>query len=132
MTNNTALPYGAEKRLMGVSLAAKSPSHTAKIHIAGDYRQALEACRIWCEQGACVSVAKTVFVYTGGEETGVVVTLINYPRFPASPDELDGKALALAEHLILALHQLSASVETPRETFWLSRRDDKLTGDGRG
>lgn len=107
---------------MNIPIVARAPSYTAKIHIAGDYAQALEACRVWCETGACVSVAKTTFVYTGGEETGVVVTLINYPRFPATPGQMDEKAIALAEHLIAALHQHSASVETHRTVFWLSRR----------
>lgn len=100
------------------------PSHTYRIWIAGDYQDAVRACRSFCERGACVAVQRTTFVYTGGVEEGVCVTLINYPRFPATEEEIFSKAHELAEYLRLALFQDSYSIEGPKETVWFSRRDD--------
>lgn len=99
-----------------------APSYKAEIYIGGNYAAAVEACRAYCLKGLCVSVEAADYVYTGGIESGVVVRLINYPRFPKPPAEIEADALALAEYLIRALHQSSASVYTPDNTTWLSRR----------
>jgi hypothetical protein len=80
----------------------------------------LEALR-----GACYSCEPTEFIYTGGRETGSVIRLINYPRFPKYPSAITEEALALAESLILGLDQSSCTVQTPAETFWLTRRTDE-------
>ena len=100
-----------------------APSYPVSVFIAGDAASALQACREHCmKAGLCVTVTATEYVYTGGCEAGVIVGLINYPRFPATPDEMDAKALAVAEMLIERLCQHSATVQSPRNTVWLSRR----------
>lgn len=100
-----------------------SPSCDVVIYVAGDYDDARRICRGWCERGACVSVQRVAYIYTGGEEVGVAVRFINYPRFPVEPAELMRKARELAETLIHGLHQSSASIVGPKETIWLSRRE---------
>jgi hypothetical protein len=101
---------------------AVAPTHDVVIYIAGDYDRAREVCREFCDSGACVSVERTSYIYTGGEESGVAVRFINYPRFPSSEADLVARASDLAERLIVGLHQSSASVVGPTETVWLSRR----------
>ncbi len=97
----------------------------AEIAIAGDHAQAKQICREFCASGLCVTITPTAFIYTGGEEAGVLVRLINYPRFPSSPQALTDRALALAEKLRAGLFQDSFSVITPTETIWHTRREEK-------
>lgn len=108
-----------------IPIIETAESFTARIYIAGSYEGALAACREWCERGACVSVSPAEYVYTRGQESGVVVTLINYPRFPKERSALEGEAIALARLLIKTLHQDTASVETLLATHWLSRRGER-------
>lgn len=100
-----------------------SPTIRFDIFIAGDFDQAKHICREHCfEAGLCVTVEPVSYIYTGGEETGVRVGLINYPRFPTTHDELREKARALADRLMLGLFQHSYSIVGPDETEWFSRR----------
>lgn len=100
-----------------------SKSNTYKIWIAGDYQDALRAIREFCEDGACFAVQPVDYVYTGGMESGVCVTRINYPRFPADDEKISEQMNRLAEHLRDQLFQDSYSIEGPKETVWFSRRE---------
>lgn len=93
------------------------------IFIAGDLAQAKQICRQLCfDVGLCVTVEPVSFIYTGGEESGVRVGLINYPRFPSTADEIGQKARGLADALMHGLCQHSYSIVGPDETVWFSRR----------
>jgi hypothetical protein len=99
------------------------PSMRFDILIAGDIEDAKRICREWCmEVGACVTVEAASFIYTGGQEEGVRVGFINYPRFPSEHDALLEKAQSLADRLMHKLCQLSYTIEGPRDTVWHSRR----------
>jgi hypothetical protein len=102
-----------------------APTFTASIYIAGDPDHARRICAAHCyEIGLCVTVEALDFVYTGGQERGVRVGLINYPRFPTTPKALKTTAEALALVLIDLLYQTSCSIVFPDETVWLSRREE--------
>ncbi len=110
-----------------------APSLTFRIWIAGNYGDALRACREFCSnEGACFAVSRAAYPYTGGMEDGVCVTLINYPRFPKSEAELADKAMRMGEHLKDRLFQDSFTVEGPQETFWASTRADNRTAQSGG
>ena len=95
-------------------------SYTARIWMAGDYDDARRTARQFCaNEGACFAITRTDFIYTGGEESGVMVTLIHYPRFPSTPEALWAKANRLAVQLAAALFQKSYSVEAPDRTEWI-------------
>lgn len=98
------------------------PSIFVRIYIAGDYNDAARVCREWCQRGACVRLSHCDYIYTGGQESGVEVAFINYPRFPAAESELMGKAQNLATELMDRLFQLSCTIEGPTQTIWLSNR----------
>lgn len=101
------------------------PTFTARIYIAGDYNSARDFARQWVsERGACWCLAPADYIYTGGEERGLVATLIHYPRFPRSnpPEHITKEARDFGEALMHRLGQASFSLETPLETFWLTRR----------
>lgn len=69
--------------------------------------------------GVCVSFTPTEFIYKDGMEPGIVVGLINYPRFPESLESIKAKALAIAEGLQAIYRQLKVSVVFPDETVML-------------
>jgi hypothetical protein len=96
------------------------------IHIAGNYDDARRICREFCmEVGECVTVTPTTYIYTGGEEAGVLVRFINYPRFPREAPQIMATAAELAERLMFGLSQHSYTLENPTGTQWVSRRVDK-------
>lgn len=67
----------------------------------------------------CVTVTPTAFLYVGDEEPGAIVGLINYPRFPSTPETIKAHAMALAEELKQALAQNRVTVVFPDETVML-------------
>lgn len=46
--------------------------------------------------GLCITITPTTFVYKDGREQGVVIGLINYPRFPTTKDKLKQTAEEIA------------------------------------
>lgn len=100
-----------------------SPTIRFDIFIAGDLAQAKQACREFCRRGLCVTVEPVAYIYTGGEEAGVRVGLINYPKFPSTADALQQTARDLAEALRERLCQDSYSIVGPETTEWFSTRE---------
>jgi hypothetical protein len=110
---------------MTSSITKYADSHSVQIFIAGEYSLAKKIAREYCDEvGCCVTVAKTTYIYTGGEEKGVVIGFINYPRFPKKPDDIELQAYFLAEKLLKGLDQQSYSIQTPDETKWISYREE--------
>lgn len=100
-----------------------APSFSVRICIAGNRADAARICREYClEIGFCVTLEDAEYIYTGGQESGVVIGLINYPRFPATREEIEGKAIDLGIRLMEGMCQHSFSIVTPLNTFWYSRR----------
>ena len=100
-----------------------APTIRVDVFIAGDLDQAKQVCREFCfEKGLCVTVEPISYIYTGGEESGARVGIINYPRFPSDLEILRGQAHELATALLERLCQHSYSVVGPDKTEWLTRR----------
>lgn len=116
---------------MSLIIRKTEPAFYANIYMAGDIAQAKHICTGHCMTGLCVTVTETEFVYTGGRETGFVAGLVNYPKFPSTPDAILTEAETLANLLITGLHQHSALIQTPTEAVWLTRREDtSVSGTG--
>lgn len=95
-----------------------------RIFIAGDIDVARQVCREYCfEVGLCVTVEPADYIYTGGQEAGMVIGLINYPRFPVSQENLDATAENLAIRVMERCCQHSFSIMGPNKTRWFSRRE---------
>lgn len=102
-----------------------TPTFWARIYIAGDLATIKQVCREHCMVvGLCVTVEPTTYIYTGGEESGAVIGLINYPRFPETPGAVYSRARELGEKLMERCCQHSFSIMTPTETVWFSRRPE--------
>lgn len=99
-----------------------APTYQIDIHVAGSYEAACEIVRRWVwNTPRCVTVLPQKFIYTGGEEDGVVVSLRNYPRFPSESDELQRLAGDLAWLLVSGLYQKSVLIVSPDWTRWYHR-----------
>jgi Fe-S-cluster-containing hydrogenase component 2 len=86
--------------------------------------EARDVAQAYCDEvGLCVTVTPTTFVYTLGSEPGVIVGLMNYPRFPSEPAAIRAHALALAERLRVRLEQFRVSVVFPNETVMLGENE---------
>lgn len=103
------------------------PSYPISIFMAGDCLDADILCDEFCnEVGFCVTVARTRYIYRNcpPNEDGVVIGLINYPRFPMTPEQLWARAEDLAERLRVKLKQESYSIQAPDKTVWISHRQE--------
>lgn len=90
-----------------------------RIYIAGDIEQAKQRIREMAyNQGMCVTVSLVDYIYTGGEEKGLVVGLIQYPRFEVDEQTLEKNLIFLAENLATRLCQKSFTVSTPNSTIY--------------
>jgi hypothetical protein len=100
------------------------PTYHVRIYMSGPIEVAKQICRKECmKEGLCVTIEPTLYVYTGGEESGYVVSLINYPRFPSSEEAISARAEALAKQLMAKTYQHSALVMTPKTTTFFTSRE---------
>ena len=94
-------------------------SYWANIYIAGDVTAIENACRAFCMTGLCVTVTPTNYIFTGGSESGCIVGLIDYPRFPASSKEVWEKAVKLAKVLLDVTYQRSCTIVAKDNSYYL-------------
>lgn len=96
-----------------------------KIFICGDYQTAEEVIRNYLiENGLCVTLQRSDYIYTGGAESGIIVGLNNYPRFPTTENALLTTARILGEKIMIACSQSSFMIQGLEETIWYSRRKE--------
>ena len=97
-----------------------------KIFIAGDLAMIKHFCQIYCRQGACVTVTPTEYIYTGGRESGAIIGMIHYARFPREDlSTLDQEIESLAKILLQSLVQRSCTVVTPETTYYIDNPELK-------
>lgn len=85
---------------------------------------ALDICQSYVDTTKwCVTVTPTTFVYVGDSEPGVVIGMVNYPRFPSNPMEITDRAVDLAKALMTGLGQYRVSVTTPMTTIMLENEE---------
>ena len=118
-------------RMMETELTC--PTYWAKIYIAGPVPIIEQICREYVMKGGCVTVTPTNYIYTMGEESGVEIGMINYPRFPkGNPEvELFNQAVELGNNILEQCCQGSYTIMTPQDTYFFSRRKkDELSQNG--
>lgn len=104
----------------------QTSTYWARIYIAGPIEQAKQIIRRECmREGLCVTITPTDYMYTGGEEAGYIVELVNYPRFPSTETYIMQRAVDLGALLREETYQHSYMVMTPTDTFWYSNRENK-------
>lgn len=101
-----------------------SNTHMVRLYLSGPIEVAKQAIRAdTLRAGLCVTIDPTTYIYTGGEEAGYVVGLLNYPRFPCEPQALEDRARDLLHKLLTATHQHSALMVTPERSEWITVRE---------
>ena len=106
----------------------QAETYWARIYLAGPIEPAKQILRsefIQKDKGLCVTISPTLYLYSGGEEHGYVVELVNYPRFPMSVADIQGRARHLAHLLRAGTHQWSGMIMFPDETEFFSVREEK-------
>lgn len=102
----------------------KVPSYSITVSIAGDLQTARQSLRRQCvEEGLCVTLTPTTFIYTHGAEDGMRIGFVNYPRFPKTAAAILERANHVARCLMKDLCQRTALIETPEETYWIHQQD---------
>jgi len=92
--------------------------------MSGPIEVAKQICRAEClREGLCVTIEPTTYIYTGGEEIGFVIGLVNYPRFPSEPEDLANRGRDLMNKLLEATCQHSAMLMLPESTEWVTKRE---------
>jgi hypothetical protein len=108
-----------------VALTKTSQTYWARIYIAGPIDIAKQIIRRECMvEGLCVTITPTDYIYTGGEESGYIVELVNYPRFPKTSEQIFNRAVELALALRDDTYQHSVMVMTPNDTYWYTTREE--------
>lgn len=101
-----------------------SDTFYGRIYMAGNFDRAKNICLEYCfSKGLCVNIFPSSYLYTGGEESGFIVELINYPRFPSDNNEIVETSKELANLLMMGLFQKSYTIMFPNDTFYYSRTD---------
>lgn len=89
------------------------------IHLAGDYDTCIRKCReIAYTFGFCFQVHAVDYVYTGGAEDGVMIRVINYPRFPRNEEEIKNLCIQFGSQLATEMCQKSFTIETSTDTMY--------------
>lgn len=97
----------------------------ATVFIAGPISVIEQVCREYCmDVGLCVTVKPTKYIYTGGEEEGAEIGLINYPRFPSTGSAITEHAINIGKSCVKKACQGSFTVVTTNSTLFFSRRDE--------
>lgn len=106
-----------------------APTYTATIYCglrkdySGEIKDAVyfrELVQAFVDRvGLCVSITALEFSYTRGSEPGFAVGLINYPRFPKTPEEIKKRAVELATLLKEEMMQNRVSIVCTDETIML-------------
>lgn len=65
----------------------------------------------------CVTVTPTKFIYVNGNENGVIIGLINYPRFPNTQKKIREISFNLSDIFLNQFKQYRISVTTPNKTY---------------
>lgn len=82
---------------------------------------AMRICRRYCDKmGLGLTITPTSYLYTDGYEPGIIVGLINYPRFPSEQATIRAHAMEIAKLLLYGMDQARVTVISGNDTFMLS------------
>ncbi len=110
--------YGVQKWMTG-----RCETWTAHIYVGGDISHARQKLRELCfPKGLCATITPTEYMYAGGEESGFVVGMIQYPPFMETEKGLLEKAVKVGKALAENAFQWSFTIVTKEKTFYFSRR----------
>ena len=97
---------------VGLRIGYSKKIHTLNI--------AYKICQDYCNKiGFCVTFTETQFIYKSGKEPGLIIGIINYPRFPKEEYKLNEHALTIAGLLLNKLEQNRISIVFKNKTIMI-------------
>jgi len=94
-----------------------------------DIEEVYDLLQEYCDkEGFAVTVTPTRFIYTKGNEPGVIVGLIIYPRFPKSIHKLAQHAITIGNMMLHELKQERLSIVGTDYTTMLEKDDYPVNG----
>lgn len=97
-------------------------SYWVKLYVGGPLTFIEQCCREHVLSGLCVTIKENKYIYTMGEETGVEIEFINYPKYPDSPESIWDSAMTLGQTIVERCHQGSFTIMDPDKVFTYDRR----------
>lgn len=104
----------------------KVTSYTAQIYVGmrernTDQVRSIQMAREWLqnhvnEHGLCVTLTATEYIYTNGSEPGFIIGIINYPRFPSTPEIIRNRAFIIANAMRELFRQGKTTIVFPDES----------------
>ena len=95
--------------------------YDGKIH---QYCEVKEICQNYSNEiHLCVTIKELEYIYKNGNELGFAIGLINYPRFPATPEEITKKALQLGKIFRRKFNQYRISIVCSDKTYTIEEED---------
>lgn len=89
--------------------------YEGKVH---NVEEVYQLCQEYADiNPTCVSVTETMFIYHKGNEPGVRVEFINYPRFPKDETSIHSQAEVLGQRLAEEFKQIRYSISDPYGTI---------------
>lgn len=120
MTHNPLL--GTAKTFTATIYVGMLDTKTKNVN--SDLEPARNLLKEYCNKvGLCVTLTPTEFIYVDGNEPGFYVGLINYPRFPSSPETIGYHATQIAHQLMKLYNQDRVSVVCSENTWTLQNVD---------
>jgi hypothetical protein len=105
---------------MNTKTVKQDKTYWVWIYLSGNIDIIKQSCRKFVMSGLCVTIESVDYIYTGGEESGVRIGLINYPRFPTNKKDIWNTAKELASIVRKDAYQLSVLLVDSERTLWLS------------
>lgn len=109
----------------------KNDTFTASIYVGLQHGYAgelssIDEVRQWlqtyCNQVKLgLTLTQTEFIYVDGGEPGVIIGLINYPRFSVPIEEIKQRAIVIAQGLMELCHQERVSIVFSDDTIMLEK-----------
>lgn len=90
--------------------------YTDIVHTIDEVNQ---ICQEYVKYGDCVTVTHTQFIYTGGNEPGVIIGYIKYPRFVRTDIEIKNSAIELANIFLDKFKQNRITITTPDSSIMI-------------
>ena len=95
--------------------------YTDKVYTVNDVRKICD--EFVNEIKDCITITPTEYRYVNGNETGVIVGYIQYPRFPRSRKEIKRRAFIIGETLMKELEQNRITITTPFKSYMLENKN---------
>lgn len=104
-----------ENTLVATIYVGAKEHYDGKLH---SYDEAKSILQQYCnENPLCITLKQVDYIYKEGNEMGFEIGLINYPRFPTSPEEITNRAIEIGKIFKENFNQYRVSIVCSDKTY---------------